>query len=80
MEAAARAQPAFAGPVYSRRQPDTTALYQVQQQHLVTFEQQWTDQANGRTLPRFVTEELHEYLDCGILARGFAHLYCDTSA
>jgi len=30
-----------------------------------------------RTLPKFVTEELHKYLDCGILARGFAHLYCD---
>ena len=47
------------------------------QQHLLTFEQQWTDAASGRTLPKFVTEELHKYLDCGILARGFAHLYCD---
>jgi len=43
----------------------------------LTFEQQWTDAASGRTLPKFVTEELHKYLDCGILARGFAHLYCD---
>jgi hypothetical protein len=49
----------------------------VLQQHLLTFEQQWTDEASGRTLPKFVTEELHKYLDCGILARGFAHLYCD---
>jgi hypothetical protein len=49
----------------------------VLQQHLLTFEQQWTDAASGRTLPKFVTEELHKYLDCGILARGFAHLYCD---
>jgi hypothetical protein len=57
--------------------PDKTALYQVLQQHLLTFEQQWTDAASGRTLPKFVTEELHKYLDCGILARGFAHLYCD---
>ena len=77
MEAAARVQPASAGPVYTRRQPETTALYQVLQQHLLTFEQQWTDAASGRTLPKFVTEELHKYLDCGILARGFAHLYCD---
>jgi hypothetical protein len=44
----------------------------------LTFEQQWTDEASGRTLPRFVTEELHKFLDCGILARGFAHLYCDA--
>ena len=77
MEAATRAQPTSAGPVYTRRQPDKTALYQVLQQHLLTFEQQWTDAASGRTLPKFVTEELHKYLDCGILARGFAHLYCD---
>ena len=72
MEAAARAQPAFAGPVYSRRQPEKTALYQVLQRHLLTFEQQWTEKASGRTLPTFVTEELHKYLDCGILGRGFA--------
>jgi hypothetical protein len=77
VEATARTQPASAGPVYTRRQPDKTALYQVLQQHLLTFEQQWTDAASGRTLPKFVTEELHKYLDCGILARGFAHLYCD---
>jgi hypothetical protein len=48
------------------------------QEHLLTFEQQWTDEASGRTLPMFVTDELHKYLDCGILGRGFAHLYCDS--
>ena len=78
MEAAARATPATAGPVYTRRQPEKTALYKVMQEHLLTFEQQWTDQANGRTLPKFVTEELHKYMDCGILGRGFAHLFCKT--
>jgi hypothetical protein len=46
------------------------------QQHLLTFEQQWTDDASGRTLPKFVTDELHGYMSCGILGRGFAHLYC----
>jgi hypothetical protein len=39
------------------------------QEHLLTFEQQWSDQASGRTLPKFVTEELHKYMDCGILGR-----------
>ena len=78
MEAAARAQPAFTGPVYSRRQPEKTALYQVLQQHLLTFEQQWTDHASGRTLPKFVTDELHGFMSCGILGRGFAHLFCKT--
>jgi hypothetical protein len=78
MEAAARAQPASAGPVYSRRQPENTAHYKVMQQHLLTFEQRWTDGASGRTLPKFVTDELHAFMSCGILGRGFAHLFCDT--
>ena len=72
MEAAACAQPAFAGPVYSRREPEKTALYKVMQEHLLTFEQQWSDETSGRTLPKFVTEELRKYMDCGILGRGFA--------
>ena len=63
MEAAAHAQPSPAGPVYSRRQPEKTALYQVTQKHLLTFEQQWTDQASGGTLPKFVTDELHSALN-----------------
>ena len=69
---------AATGYTYARRETEKTALYQVLQRHLLTFEQQWTDEASGRTLPRFVIEELHEFLDCGILAQGFAHLYCDT--
>jgi hypothetical protein len=77
VEAAARVHARPAGPAYTRRQPERTALYRVVQQHLLTFEQEWTDAASGRTLPKFVTEELHKYLDCGILARGFAHLYCE---
>ena len=63
--------------MYTRRQPEKTALYQVVQQHLLTFEQEWTDAASGRTLPKFVTDELHGYMACGILGRGFAHLFCD---
>jgi hypothetical protein len=77
MEAAACSKPAT-GYTYARRQPERTALFQVIQQHLLTFEQQWTDEASGRTLPKFVTDELHGFMSCGILGRGFAHLYCDT--
>ena len=29
-------------------------------------------------LPRHVTNELREYITCGIPQHGFAHLYCDT--
>jgi hypothetical protein len=48
------------------------------QDHLLTFEQEWTDEASGRTLPKFVTEELHGFMSCGILGRGFAHLFCES--
>jgi hypothetical protein len=58
--------------------PEKTALFQVIQQHLLTFEQQWTNQADGHTLPSFVTDELHDFLGCGILARGLAQLLCKT--
>ena len=58
--------------------PGKTALFQVVQQHLLTFEQQWTDKSDGRTLPSFVTDELHDFLGCGVLARGLAQLFCPT--
>ena len=32
--------------------------------------------AHGRGLPAFVERELRAYLDCGILARGFARARC----
>ena len=76
MEVTARTQAASASPVYSRREPEKTALYKVLQQHLLTFEQEWTDKSDGRTLPSFVTDELHAFMSCGILGRGFAHLFC----
>jgi hypothetical protein len=66
MEAAACAKPAT-GYTCARREPEKTALFQVIQQHLLTFEQEWTDRADGRTLPKFVTDELHAFLDCGVL-------------
>ena len=63
---------------YARREPEKSALYQVLQNHLLTFEQEWTDKSDGRTLPGFVTAELHNFLGCGILARGLAQLFCPT--
>ena len=78
MEAAACIQAQPAGPTYVRRQPERTALYRVMQEHLRTFEQAWTDEASGRTLPKFVLAELHGFMACGILSRGFAHLFCDS--
>lgn len=59
MEAGACAAKPAAGYTYARREPEKTALFQVIQQHLLTFEQSWTDKSDGRTLPSFVTGELH---------------------
>ncbi len=73
MEAAVCAKPAT-GYTYARREPEKAAPFQVLQQHLLTFEQEWTDKSDGRTLPSFVTEELRDFLGCGVLARGFAQL------
>jgi len=36
------------------------------------------DAGEGTTLPAFVKKELEGYLDCGILAKGFAHLKCES--
>jgi hypothetical protein len=41
-------------PSYVSRQPENTAIYRVAQKNLLTFEQQWTDEASGWTLPKFV--------------------------
>jgi hypothetical protein len=43
VEAAACAQ-AASGYTYARREPEKTSLFQVLQQHLLTFEQEWTDE------------------------------------
>jgi hypothetical protein len=56
----------------AHREPEKTALFQVIQQHLLTFGQEWSDKSDGRTLPSFVTGELHDFPGCGILARGLA--------
>ena len=61
MGAAGCARPAT-GYTYARRETEKTALFQVLQQHLLTFEQEWTDKSEGRTLPSFVTDELHDFL------------------
>jgi hypothetical protein len=38
----------------------------------------WTDESSGRSLSKFVTEELHGFMPCEILGQGFAHLFCHT--
>ena len=61
--------------VYRRRQPERTLLYRTVQTHLATWLALHDDGA-GETAPAVTERELGRYLDCGILAHGFARARC----
>lgn len=66
------------GHAYARREPEKTALYQVFHRHLPGLERMWVDADSGNRLPVHVTEELQQFLTCGILSHGFAQMQCDV--
>jgi hypothetical protein len=62
---------------YCRHHPEQTALYQIVQQHLETYlalagEDDW----DAQRVPAYVEREFRRYLECGILAYGFARARC----
>ena len=62
-------------PIYKRRDPQHTVLYQVVQNTL----EEWLGNyslRHGKILPDFVEKEFIAYFKCGILAHGFARAYC----
>lgn len=59
---------------YRRREPEKTVLHQVVREHLETLLME--SRAEGSGLPRYVEEEFRRYLECGILAAGFARCVC----
>ena len=61
---------------YQRRRPERTLWYRIVQTHLET----WLELAsgeNGEAPPPHVERTFRRYLECGILAHGFARAYCD---
>jgi Transposase zinc-binding domain len=67
-----------AAQVYRRRRPERTALYRLVQQHLETWLTRRREaDPDGAPLPCHVERELRGYVECGILACGFARAYCD---
>jgi hypothetical protein len=61
---------------YQRRRPERTLWYRIVQTHLET----WLELAsgeNGEAPPAHVERTFRRYLECGILAHGFARAYCD---
>ena len=61
---------------YQRREPENTALYQCLAEHLETFLAQRASNPDRSPLPYFVERELRSFLRCGLLAYGFARVYC----
>ena len=62
--------------VYARRHPEQTTLYEVVRDNLATLYAAVDEGALPIALPGFVRKELDGYLDCGLLCRGFARLWC----
>jgi len=63
---------------YQRRNPQAGVLYQVLQENLNTFFEQVESNPNKSGLPLHVKGELKNYLDCGILAKGFVRIFCES--
>ena len=63
-------------PAYERHRPETTALYEVVRDNLDTLHAAIDDGALDVRLPKHAKKELDAYLDCGLLSRGFARLWC----
>jgi len=63
-------------PVYRRRRPEETPLYQVVQHHLETYLAMAEAEEVAR-LPPWAEHEFRRYLTCGILAFGFARARCN---
>jgi len=62
-----------AAPDYRRRRPERTALYRLVQQHLETWlARRRESDPDGNPVARHIERELRAYLECGILACGFA--------
>ena len=60
-----------------RRRPEQTLWYRIVQAHFAT----WLDLSGGpagESPPAYVERSFRRYLECGILAHGFARAWCDT--
>ena len=62
--------------VYRRRRPERTALYRTVQAHLATWLELSCDSRQGASGPAPIEREFRRYLECGILANGFARARC----
>ena len=61
---------------YRPRNPEESLLYQVVAGELETFLA--AQQDHERQVPGFIEKEFRSFLDCGVLARGFLRIACNT--
>ena len=61
---------------YQRRRPERTLWYRTVQAHFETWLALSAGQGDASP-PAHVEQAFRRYLECGILARGFARAYCD---
>ena len=61
---------------YRRREPEQTLLHAVVRDGLEPFLAAARQHGSGKGLPHHVEQALRGYLDCGILAKGFARVRC----
>ena len=64
------------GWAYRRRQPEGTVLYEAVRDNLATLLAEASEV--GRGLPRYVERDFAKYLECGVLAHGFARVRCES--
>jgi hypothetical protein len=63
--------------VYRRRRPERTPLYRAVQGHLETYLALAREgRTDGHNVQQYVEGEFRRYLECGILAHGFARARC----
>ncbi len=61
---------------YRRRRPEETVLYEAVKDNLATLLSEASEV--GRGLPRYVERDFARYLECGVLAHGFARVRCES--
>jgi hypothetical protein len=61
---------------YRRRQPEGTVLYEAVRDNLATLLAEASEV--GRGLSQYVERDFAKYMECGVLAHGFARVRCES--
>jgi hypothetical protein len=61
--------------VYRPRKPEKTPLFEVVKKHYTTWHKEC--EKNNDPVPHYIDKTFQQYLECGILAKGFACAHCD---